>query len=166
VARYVQRLRQAQGLPPREQRRGQTLPLVMDGRHQPLTMPRATRAVLKQPMKQTDEDTQLMAHPQAQHRDLAVAIDLAQDFCTIVRERQADHCDAWLARAMASGVARLRRFATGLHADYEAVKAGLMLPWSNSSVEGPINRLNILKRSMCGCAKMDLLINRGFLLAA
>jgi transposase len=86
VARYAQRLRQAQGLPPRAQRPGPTLPLVMEGRHKPLATRRATRLVLKRPQQRTDEDAQLMASLQAQHRDVAVAIELAQDFCGIVRE--------------------------------------------------------------------------------
>ena len=165
VARYAQRLRQAQGLQPREQRPGHTLPLVMEVRHQPLTTRRATRLVLKRPRQRTDADTQLLAQLQSQHPDVAVAIDLAQDFCTLVRERQADRFDDWLARAMASGVAPLRRFATGLHADDEAVKAGIRLPWSNGPVEGHINRLKMLKRSMFGRAKLDLL-SRRFLRAA
>jgi transposase len=66
---------------------------------------------------------------------------------------------------MASGVAALRRFAIGLQADYEAVKASMMLPWSNGPVEGQINRLKMLKRSMFGRATLDLL-SRRFLLAA
>jgi transposase len=165
VARYVQRLRQAQGLRPRARRPGPTLPRVVEGRHTPLTTRRATRLVLKQPLKQTDEDTQLMAHLKGQHGDLAVAIELAQDFAAIVRARQADRFDSWLARAIASAVAPLRRFATGLRTDYEAVKAGLCLPWSNGPVEGQINRLKMLKRSMFGRAKIDLLSQR-FLRAA
>jgi transposase len=106
-----------------------------------------------------------MAHLKGQHDELAVAIVLAQDFAEIMRERQPDRFDSWLARAMASTVAPLRRFATGLRTDYEAVKAGLMLPWSNGPVEGQINRLKMLKRSMFGRAKLDLLSQR-FLLAA
>jgi transposase len=164
VARYVQRLRQAQGLRPRVQCPGPTLPLVVEVRQQPLTTRRATRVVLKHPIRWTDEDAQLMAHLKGQHDELAVAIVLAQDFAEIVRERQPDRFDSWLARAMASTVAPLRRFATGLRTEYEAVKAGLMLPWSNGPVEGQINRLKMLKRSMFGRAKLDLLSQR-FLLA-
>jgi transposase len=58
-----------------------------------------------------------------------------------------------------------RRFATGVQADDEAVKASLMLPWSNGPVEGHSNRLTRLKRSMCGRAQLALL-SRRFLLAA
>ena len=164
VARYAQRLRQAQGLRPREQRPGQTLPLVTKVQHKPLTTRRASRVVLKQPVKCTAEETQLLAHLKAQHRELAVAIELAQDFCAIVRERQSDRFDHWLERAVTSSVAPLQRFATGLRADYEAVKAGLTLPWSNGPVEGQINRLKMLKRQMFGRANIDLL-RRRFLLA-
>jgi transposase len=96
---------------------------------------------------------------------LAVAITLAQDFAALVRERQPDLFDRWLERAAASDVAPLRRFATGLRADYDAVKAGITLGWSNGPVEGQINRLKMLKRSMFGRAKIDLL-SRRFLLTA
>jgi transposase len=165
VARYTQRLRQAQGLRPREHRPGQTLSLVGEGQHMPLTTRRATRLVLQQPMKCTDADAQLLTHLKAQHSEIAVAIELAQDFAEIVRTRQPDRFDSWLDRAAASGVAPLQRFATGLRTDYEAVKAGITLSWSNGPVEGQINRLKMLKRQMFGRANIDLL-RRRFLLAA
>jgi transposase len=66
---------------------------------------------------------------------------------------------------MVSGVAALRRFATGVQADDEAVQASLMLPWSNGPVDGHRNRLTMLQRSMCGRAQLALL-SRRFLLAA
>jgi transposase len=165
VARYAQRLRQAQGLQPRERRLGQTLPRVIEWQPQPLTTRRATRLVLKRPEHRTKADIQLLAHLESQHPDVAEAIGLAQDFGAIMRQRQADRFDDWLARAVASGVAPLRRFAMGLRADDEAVHAGLRRPWSNGPVEGHINRLKMLKRSMFGRAKLDLLSQR-FLLAA
>jgi transposase len=165
VARYAQRLRQAQGLRPRERRPGQTLPRVVEAPYQPLTTRRATRLVLKRPEHRTTVDTQLLAHLESQHHDLAEVIGLAQDFGAIVRQRQAHRFQAWLTRAVASGVAPLQRFARGLLADYEGVKAGLRLPWSNGPVEGHINRLKMLKRQMFGRAKLDLL-SRRFLRAA
>jgi transposase len=105
VARYAQRLRQAQGLQPREQRPGHTLPRVVEMPQQPLTMRRATRMVLKRSEPRSEADAQLIAQLQTQHPDVAVAIDLAQDFCSLLRARQADRFDDWLERAMASGVA-------------------------------------------------------------
>jgi hypothetical protein len=53
-----------------------------------------------------------------------------------------------LRRAASSTLDAVRRFATGLYDDYQAVKAGVTLPWSTSPVEGHINRLKMLKRQM------------------
>jgi transposase len=66
---------------------------------------------------------------------------------------------------METPLGAFQRFATRLREDYEAVKAGVMLPWSNGPVEGQINRLKMLARQMFGRAKLDLLTQR-FLLAA
>jgi hypothetical protein len=49
-------------------------------------------------------------------------------------------------------------------AAYEAVKAGLTVPWSNGPVEGHITRLKLLKRQMFGRASLALLQQR-FVLA-
>jgi len=54
----------------------------------------------------------------------------------------------------------VQRFAKGLYDDYEAVKAGVTLPWSTSPVEGHINRVKMLKRQMFGRAHLDLLSRR------
>src|SRR5690348_12819406 len=59
----------------------------------------------------------------------------------------------------------LRRFAKHLSADYDAVRAAVTQGWSNGPVEGQINRLKMLKRTMYGRAGLDLLGHR-FLLAA
>jgi transposase len=52
-----------------------------------------------------------------------------------------------------------------VRADDEAVKAALILPWSHGPVAGHIRRLKMLKHSMFGRAKIDLL-SRRFLRAA
>ena len=54
----------------------------------------------------------------------------------------------------------LQRFAKGLYEDYDAIKAGVTLPWSSSPVEGHINRLKMVKRQMFGRAHLDLLSRR------
>ena len=92
------------------------------------------------------------------------AITLAQDFATLVRQRQPTQLDPWLKRATTSTLEALQRFAKGLYEDYDAVKAGVTLPWSTGPVEGHINRLKMLKRQMFGRARLDLL-SRRFLLA-
>jgi transposase len=95
------------------------------------------------------------------HPRLQTVVELAKDFATMVRHRQADNLNLWLAKAKTSA---FNRFAAGLKRDYLAVFAALTLPWSNGPTEGHINRLKCLKRQMYGRAKPDLLRQR--LLAA
>ena len=164
VAAYARRLRQAQGLAPGQRCPRRSLPRVAEPVCQPLTPRRATWLVLRRAPQRTETEAQQLAQLHAQSAEVAEAIDLAQDFATLVRQRQPTQLDPWLTRATTSTLEALRRFATGLSEDYEAVKAGVTLPWSTSPVEGHINRLKMLKRQMFGRARLDLL-SRRFLLA-
>jgi transposase len=164
VAAYARRLRQAQGLPPGHRRARQPLPAVAEPACQPLTPRRATWLVLRRETQRTEAEAQQLTHLHAQSPAVAEAIDLAQDFATLVRHRQPERLDPWLKRATTSAVDAVQRFAAGLYEDYEAVKAGVTLPWSTGPVEGHINRLKMLKRQMFGRARLDLL-GRRFLLA-
>jgi transposase len=160
VAAYAHRLRQAQGLPPGHRRPRQPLPAVAEPPCQPLTPRRATWLVLRRETKRTDTETQQLTALRAQQAEVTEAIDLAQEFTQLVRQRQPESLDPWLQRASTSTVEALRRFAAGLYEDYAAVKAGVTLPWSTGPVEGHINRLKMLKRQMFGRARLDLLSRR------
>jgi transposase len=92
-------------------------------------------------------------------------IALAEEFIGLVRDRSPDRLDPWLNQTVRSTLRPLRSFAKHLSADYEAVRAAVTLDWSNGPVEGQINRLKMVKRSMYGRAGLDLL-GRRFLLAA
>jgi transposase len=134
VAAYARRLRQAQGLPPAHRCPRQPLPPVAEPLCQPLTPRRATWLVLRHPEKRTDAETQQLTQLHAQSAELAEAIELAQDFATLVRQRQPEHLDPWLLRATTSAVDAVRCFANGLSEDYKAVKAGVTLRWSTEHV--------------------------------
>jgi transposase len=160
VAAYARRLRQAQGLAPGQRRPRQALPHVAEPGCQPLTPRRAAWLVLRRETTRTAAETQQLAQLRTQHAEVAAAIDLAQEVTTLVRQRQPTHLDSWLERATTSTLEALQRFASGLLEDYEAVKAGVTLPWSTSPVEGHINRLKMLTRQMFGRARLDLLSRR------
>jgi transposase len=83
-----------------------------------------------------------------------------QAFIQMVRQRQGDVFDAWLAEVQARGVAELRTFAAGLQRDYSAVKAGITLPYSNGQTEAQVQRLKLLKRHMYGPMGFTLLRKR------
>ena len=51
----------------------------------------------------------------------------------------------------------LAGFAASLGRDRDAVQAALDLPWTTSPVEGQVNRIEAIKRSMYGRAGFDLL---------
>jgi len=165
VARYAQRMRQAPGQARQHRPPRQALPVVTAPSYRQLTARRATWLVLRRPERQDDDEAAQLAQLNAQHPEVAAAIVLAQDFAQLVRKRQPDQLEPWLARAAESPLMPLQRFAKGLRDDYDAVKAGVTLPWSNGPVEGHINRLKMLTRQMFGRASLDLL-QRRFLLAA
>jgi transposase len=85
------------------------------------------------------------------------AYHLAQAFMQMIREQTGEKLDTWLREAEASHLPELESFARGIHHDKAAVQAGLTLPWSTGPVEGQVNRLKLIKRSMYGRAKLPLL---------
>ena len=125
-----------------------------------LTPRQATWLVLGRQEKQDQEAQQQIRRLSAADASLEEAIELAQSFAHLVRERLGVHLDEWLTRAEASPLAAFGRFAKSLRGDYAAVKAGLTLSWSSGPVEGHVNRLKMLKRQMYGRAKLDLLEQR------
>jgi transposase len=160
VARYARRLRQAQGITPRQRPVRRAIPPVAEPVAPPLTVRRAAALMLKREENRDATDTQQIAQLQAQHAELAEAIALTQDFAALVRQRQPAQLDTWLERATQSALTAFQRFATSLRDDYAAVKAGVTLRWSTGPVEGHINRLKMLKRQMFGRAGVDLLRQR------
>jgi transposase len=113
----------------------------------------------------TAQDHQQLAQLTAQAPELAEAVALARDFAALVRQRQPTCLEPWLVRAAQSTLPPFRRFARGLRADLAAVQAAVTLPWSQGPIEGPINRLKMLKRHMYGRSRLDLLARRFLLMA-
>jgi transposase len=93
-------------------------------------------------------------------QEICAANALIQEFTSMLRERQGERFDAWLQKAEEQGIAELCSFAQSLKRDYDAVKAGLTLQWSQGPVEGHVNRLKLLKRQAYGRASFDQLRKR------
>ncbi|PSF35827.1 hypothetical protein C7H19_15505 [Aphanothece hegewaldii CCALA 016] len=126
VARYVRRLREGEELSPRQSRRGRS--------PQPLTPRRVAYLLLRRPEHQNEDDLQLIKLLKAENPELAMAITLTQGFTQIVRERLPQQLDNWIQQASDSSLSFLVSFAHGLVEDYDAVKAGITLDWSNGQV--------------------------------
>jgi transposase len=91
---------------------------------------------------------------------VTLAQALVQDFRTLLREHDVDGLYAWLRGAEACPIPELRRVAKRMWLDRRAIEAAVALEWSNGQVEGRVNKLKVLKRSMYGRAKFDLLRQR------
>jgi transposase len=141
-----------------------TVPEPLSTQHQPamrrLSPSQAAWLLVQQPADLNEDEQKALDQLQQAVAEIAAAYTLAQDFVRMVRERTVDALADWLARAAASCVAELGSFANGLQRDLAAVTAGLSLPWSNGQVEGQINRLKLIKRTMYGRASFDLLRKR------
>ncbi len=89
-----------------------------------------------------------------QQSQIASCATSAREFCRIIRQRDAAAGPTWR-DAASSGL--LSGLAKHLCRDEAAFLAALRMPWSNGPVEGQIHRLKLIKRSMYGRAKFDLL---------
>jgi transposase len=92
--------------------------------------------------------------------ELETAYQLAQDFRVMVTRRQHNFLDRWLTEAKGSGIAELQSLAAGIVRDFDAVRAALLLPYSNGQTEGQVNKLKSLKRQMYGRATFEVLRKR------
>jgi transposase len=108
--------------------------------------------------EELDEDQEQYRLRLCQHSPtLQTVYALAQEFIHMLRQRTPGAFDDWLTRAEATTIAELQSFAAGLRRDYAAVRAALSKVESNGQVEGQVNRLKFIKRSMYGRANFDLL---------
>jgi len=113
---------------------------------------------LRRPRSLTREQVTYVEHLCGRDETVATAYALAQDFARMLRAREDTRLDAWIEAACEGGVEELRRFALGLKGDDAAVRAGLMLEYSNGQTEGQIHRL--VRRSMYGRGQFDVLERR------
>ncbi|WP_420799353.1 transposase [Ktedonospora formicarum] len=91
---------------------------------------------------------------------LSMLHPLVQAFGQIVRKREGHRLEDWKQHVAESGISEVQRFVAGLERDQEAVLAGLTLVYSNGQVEGQVNKLKLLKRTMYGRAGFPLLRQR------
>ena len=106
-----------------------------------------------------DERTDLQEVCQAS-QELSALHTLAQSFGQIVRQREGHHLQDWMKQVTESSFRHVQRFAQRLQQDKEEVLAGLTLVYSNRQVEGQVNKLKLLKRTMYGRAGFPLLRQR------
>jgi transposase len=90
-------------------------------------------------------------------QQIEIVYGLVRQFVTLLKERNAQPLDTWLLDCQMSGVSDLATFAQGLKKEGVALHAAFTLEWSNGPVEGKINKLKYIKRSMYGRSGFSLL---------
>lgn len=105
-------------------------------------------------LKQPEEARRYLDELLQRSPQIAQCATLAREFFRIIRRRDAA---AWQAWRDASAATPFVHFTKHLRQDEAAFLAALKHPWSNGPVEGHIHRLKLIKRSMYGRAKFDLL---------
>jgi transposase len=88
---------------------------------------------------------------------MAQAYQLAQDFRTLVTQRQVPFLGRWLKEAQESGIPELGSLAAGISRDYDAVYGALETSYSNGQTEAQVHRLKLIKRQAYGRASFDQL---------
>lgn len=84
-------------------------------------------------------------------------IECVRDFRNIYIEKRADLLKQFIDKYSVSGIKTIKSFASGLPIDYDAVKNSVVSDLSNGFVEGNNNKIKLIKRTMYGRAKIDLL---------
>ena len=127
----------------------------------PVPAPKKVAAwILTPPGSLTAGDRAALARITGRCSELATTRAQVREFADMLCNRHGHKLPGWADRAEGSDVRELRSFAAGLRKDWDAVTAGLTLPYSSGTVEGHVNRIKMIKRQMYGRAKPDLLRKR------
>jgi len=124
----------------------------------PITSPRELRWLLTKREKElTPEEKGDLIRLLESSQEVQIVHQLLQAFLQMLRERRPEQLNGWMKEARESGIKELKSFVAGIERDYDAVRAGLTLPWSQGPVEGTVNKIKTHKRLMYGRASFPLL---------
>ncbi len=157
----------------KRERDGEPLPDSPPG----LSAAQAKGILITRPEKRTEQETLAIERLKRGDHDLEKCSRLFEDFARLFRERE-DYANGardekarallqqWMAEAEESGMPELKAFVVKLRQDMEAVVAAMVMPYTQGQTEGRVNKLKLIKRSMYGRGKFDLLRQRVLYAAA
>jgi transposase len=122
-----------------------------------LPAPRQLVWLLLRPTDDLTQEEQSTFARVRQHAQVDLAYRLARRFQTMVRLHTADDLQSWFQACLTSDIPDLQTFVASLIHEEPSIRLALSMPWSTGPVEGHVNRLKLIKRSMYGRAKFDLL---------
>ncbi len=129
-----------------------------------LSPTQAAGILVLRPENRTDEEWATLARLPTLHPEIAAVVARWESFAQMFRDRNDEHprrqLEQWMSETAETNVPELKAFVTKLRQDVAAVVAALTLPYSQGQTEGRVNQLKLIKRSMYGRAKFDLLRQR------
>ncbi len=127
---------------------------------QPLTPRIGVGLLMRRPHDRSTNEHAVLAQLGHAHAELDELLRFSKRYTHMLRARQPNAFDPWMADAHASALVEVRQFARNMRNDEAAIRAALVYEHSNGQVEGQVHRLKLVKRSMYGRAKFDLLRQR------
>jgi transposase len=164
VARLTQYLKKCE-------REGKALPDAPPG----LSAAQAKGILIMRPEKRTEQETLTIERMKSTDPDIHRCCCLFEEFARLFRDRDGSTDSAadtdrrrparaalqrWMEETKKSNIPELKAFAIKLSQDKEAVLAAMILPYSQGQTEGQVNKLKLIKRSMYGRGKFDMLRQR------
>jgi transposase len=148
---------------------GEPLPDISPG----ISAALAAGILVKRPENCSEEEIQTLKRLKSVHQVTERCCTLFGEFAGMIgdkeqrsEEQARRQLEEWTGRAKASGITELKAFAAKLLQDADAVVAAMTLPYSQGQTEGRINKLKLVKRSMYGRGKFDLLRQRALYASA
>jgi transposase len=133
----------------------------------------AAGILVKRAENRSEGEVRTLQRLKKAHQRTEQCCTLFEEFAGMLRDKEQAsemqarrRLEAWTERAKASGIAELKAFATKLLQDTDAVVSAMTLPYSQGQTEGRVNKLKLVKRSMYGRGKFDLLRQRVLCAAA
>jgi len=119
-----------------------------------------TRWIMTNPQHLTPDQHAKLTGVLASCPELQAVAAHVRDFADLMNKHRGDRLPDWMLRVQADNLPALHSLVTGLRRDLDAVTAGPTMIWSSGPVEGAVNRIKTIKRSMYGRAGFDLLRRR------
>ncbi len=136
-----------------------------------LSASQAKGILIMRPEKRTEQETLTIERMKMVDHHAGKCCQLFEEFARLFRER--DDCaelggddraraalQRWMEEARESKIPEVEAFAAKLFQDMDAVVAAMVWPYSQGQTEGRVNKLKLIKRSMYGRGKFDLLRQR------
>lgn len=115
--------------------------------------------LLRDPARLSEKEAHMLTFIR-QEPTVELAYTLAQRFIHLMHEHQAAKLESWISTCTSSGIPEMETFAVGLQKELSALQAAFTLSYSTGPVEGQVNRLKLIKRSMYNRGSFALLRRR------